>query len=133
MINFIKSTSVVIFVSALAGLSGYLLGFNFLGIFILFFVMQYILLSFIKEWIVSYYQEQTRQKQLDKLENLSTILECAYCQTPNIMTFVPDQNEKLNFVCEKCLKNNSVNLQFIVARTTEPLDLIAQDIEQVEK
>ena len=61
--------------------------------------------------------------ELDKLENLSTILDCAYCSTKNVMTFIPDQYEKIQFKCSGCNNNNSVVIQFMVARTTEPLEI----------
>ena len=61
--------------------------------------------------------------ELDKLENLSTILECAYCNTKNVLTFIPDQNEKIQFKCANCNNINSVLLQFTVARTTEPVEI----------
>jgi transcription elongation factor Elf1 len=73
--------------------------------------------------INNYFIEKTKQKQLEKLEPLSTILECAYCNSKNIMTFLPDENEKVEFDCASCKKKNSVNIQFVVARVTEPLNI----------
>jgi hypothetical protein len=37
------------------------------------------------------------------------------------MTFLPDQNERAEFVCTSCNKTNLVNIQFTVARITEPV------------
>ena len=119
--DFIKSTFIVLFISCLGALSFNLLGYSFLISFILFFVFQYIIFSFLGNIINNFFIQKTRQKELDVLEPLSTILECAYCNHKNIMIFLPDQNERLEFECSSCKKINSVNIQFVVARTTEPL------------
>lgn len=119
--EFIKSTSIVLFISCLGALSFHLIGYSFLISFLLFFVFQYIIFSFLGNIINNFFVQKTKQKELDILEPLSTILECAYCNTRNVMTFLPDQNERLEFECLNCKKNNSVNIQFIVARTTEPI------------
>jgi hypothetical protein len=37
------------------------------------------------------------------------------------MTFLPDQNERAEFVCTSCERKNVVNIQFLVAQTTEPI------------
>jgi hypothetical protein len=39
------------------------------------------------------------------------------------MTFIPDENERVEFMCENCEKKNYVNINFTVARVTEPLTL----------
>jgi len=108
-------------ISTLAGLVSLMSGNNFLYVFSFFFIIQYILYSVIVTLIVNFYREKTKQKELDKLENLSTILECAYCKTKNLLIFVPDQYEKSNFVCTSCEKENTVILNFLVARTTDEL------------
>ena len=61
--------------------------------------------------------------ELDKLEKLSTILNCAYCDHQNVFTFLPDEVPDLK--CEKCQNTNSVKLHFTVARTTSnaPTDI----------
>lgn len=121
--NLIKSTLIVSLISFLGGLSGYLLGLSFLSLFLLFFTIQYVLFFAISTIIKSYFIEKTKQKELDKLEKLSTILNCAYCNQPNLMTFIPDNNERIEFVCDSCKKANLVTLQFIVARITEPVNI----------
>jgi len=76
------------------------------------------------------------EKELDKLENLSTILECAYCSEKNILTFIPDQNEKLEFNCSSCNKLNSVILQFTVIKQNETIQissLLKDDEDNKEK
>jgi hypothetical protein len=119
--TFIKSTFIVTAISFLASLGVKTLGGNFWAAFVLFFTIQYILFSFIASIAKNYFVQKTRQKELDVLEPLSTILECAYCNTSNIMTFLPDQNERAEFVCTSCNKTNLVNIQFTVARITEPV------------
>jgi hypothetical protein len=119
--TFIKSTFIVTLISFLASLGVKTLGGNFWAAFVLFFTIQYILFSFIASIAKNYFVQKTRQKELDVLEPLSTILECAYCNTSNIMTFLPDQNERAEFICTSCNKTNLVNIQFTVARITEPV------------
>lgn len=118
---FLKSTSTVIVTSILISLSVCLLGGNYIAAFILSISIQYILFSFFGGLINNYFVQITRQKELEKLEQLSTILECAYCKKHNIMTFIPDENERVEFVCDSCEKRNLVNINFTVARITEPV------------
>jgi hypothetical protein len=55
------------------------------------------------------------------------------------MTFLPDQNERIEFECVSCKKTNIVNIQFVVARTTEPVSVTSAtnipliDVEKDEK
>lgn len=121
--KFFQSTFIVLCISTLGGLIGYILNFGFIPFFLLFFIIQYILFSLIVTILKSYFAEQTKQKELDKLENLSTILNCAYCNEPNLMTFKPEDNNRIEFVCEHCKKKNLVTMQFIVARITEPVNI----------
>lgn len=120
---FIKSTSIVVFISAIGALGVYSVGGSFWAFFSLLFAIQYILFSFLASIIKNYQIQKTRQLELQTLEPLSTILECAYCNTQNVMTFLPDQNERVEFVCSKCEKKNLVNIQFVVARITEPVNM----------
>jgi len=120
---FIRSTITVLITSALISLSIWMLNGNYIAGFVLAFSIQYILFGFIGSIINNYFNQITRQKELDKLEQLSTILECAYCKKHNVMTFIPDENERVEFICESCEKKNYVNINFTVARVTEPLTL----------
>ncbi|NBO98675.1 MAG: hypothetical protein EBU90_00840 [Proteobacteria bacterium] len=120
---FIRSTFTVLLTSTLISLAVWMLNGNYLASFILAFSIQYILFGFIGSIINNYFNQITRQKELDKLEQLSTILECAYCKKHNVMTFIPDENERVEFMCENCEKKNYVNINFTVARVTEPLAL----------
>lgn len=120
-LQFFKSTFVVTTVSSLIGLSFFLTGGSFWSAFLLSTGIQYIVFSGIVNTINNYLAFQARQKELDKLEPLSTILECAVCKTQNIITFIPDQNERFEFTCEneKCASKNVVSINFSVARVTE--------------
>lgn len=119
--NILKSTAIVLIISALAALGIHMFGGNFWAAFLLFFAIQYIVFSFLASVVKNYFFQKIREKELDVLEPLSTILECAYCSTTNVMTFLPDQNERAEFVCTSCQKKNLVNIQFVVARVTEPV------------
>lgn len=121
--DLVKSTAITILVSCIGGLGGYILNIGFIPTFLLFFVFQYILFFALSTLVVSYFKEKTKQKELDKLESLSTILNCAYCNQFNIMTFIPNDNSKLEFTCESCKKQNSVTMNFVVARLTEPINI----------
>lgn len=103
----------------MGGLLFKLMGFSFYISFFLFFIFQYVLFSVIANIVNNYYIQKTKQMELQELEKLSTLLECAYCTKLNIMTFLPDQNEKLEFTCNSCKNKNSVKMQFIVARVTD--------------
>ena len=92
--EFLKSTSTVCLLSGLIGLGFLLANKPFWPAFILASAVQYILFSLIAGTVNSYFIHQTRQKELDKLVPLSTILECAACKASNISTFIPDQNER---------------------------------------
>ncbi len=117
----IKSTAVVLFVSTLISLSVWMFKGNFIAAFLLAVAFQYVLFSFVGGIINNYLVQQTRQKELDKLEQLSSILECASCKKPNVITFIPDEKERVEFVCESCAKKNVVNIVFSVAGVTEPI------------
>lgn len=124
VLEFFKSTSTVCFLSGLIGLGFILLNKPFWPAFIIAASVQYILFSVIAGTIRNYLSHQTLQKELDKLEPLSTILECAACSAPNVNTFIPDQNERFEFVCSKCEAKNVVNINFVVAKVTEFTDPI---------
>lgn len=122
--EFLKSTSTVCFLSSLVGLGAVLADKLFWPAFILAAAAQYILFSVIAGTINNYFSYQIRQRELEKLLPLSTILECAACSSPNICTFIPDQNERFEFVCRNCESKNVVNINFVVAKVTEFTDPI---------
>lgn len=119
----LKSTVTVAVISTIIALAVANIGGSFLTSFALAFCFQYILFSFIANLINSYFKQRTLQKELDSLESLSTILQCAYCNHQNVMTFIPDDLESSSFTCSKCEKTNTVKIQFVVARQTEILQL----------
>jgi hypothetical protein len=122
-ITFIKSTGVVLFISTIVGLTFKLINGNFWTAFILTASFQYITFTFLANIINNYFNQKTRLKELDKLEQLSSLLECAYCKAPNVITFIPDQNERVEFNCDHCAGKNVVTINFTVARITEPVDI----------
>jgi hypothetical protein len=123
ILSLIKSTLIVFFISAFGSLGCYIIGINYIAAFIFLFVCQFILFSFLGNIITKYFEEKTKQKQLDILEPLSTILECAYCNKENIMTFFPNDKQRIEFECTSCNKKNLVNINFTVARITEPINV----------
>lgn len=122
LFEFFKSTVTVCFLSTLIGLGFVLLDKPFLPAFILSAATQYILFTVIAGTITNYFKYQAREKELDKLAPLSTILECAACKAHNITTFIPDQNERFEFICQGCESRNVVNIHFVVAKVTEFTD-----------
>jgi hypothetical protein len=121
--KFIKSTLIVLITSAIGGFAISLLGGSFIAGFLIFAISQYILFSFIGYIIQLYFFNKTKELELQKLENLSTILECATCKSPHVMTFIPDENQRIEFVCEKCEKRNLVTMNFLVAHINEPVKM----------
>jgi hypothetical protein len=119
--SFIKSTLIVLFISSVIGLTSKLAGNSFLVAFTLSVCLQYILFTFLAYVINSYFAQKTKLKELDKLEQLSSILLCAFCQKPNVITFIPDQNERIEFLCDHCSGKNVVTMNFTVARVTDPI------------
>ena len=130
--SFVKSTFIVLLISSLVSLAASLIGVNFIAAFILAFCLQYILFSFIANVINNYFAQKTKQKELDKLENLSTILQCAYCQEKNVMIFLPDQTERIEMSCNKCNKKSVVSIGFTVAQITDPVSVMPE-LPQPEK
>lgn len=123
--NFFKSAFIVLSVSGIVSLACFLYEKPPLPAFVLSVGLQYFVFSVIGGSIDNYFIQQTKQKELDKLENLSTILECASCKHPNICTFIPDQNERFEFKCDSCDSKNVVSINFSVARVTEFKDPIS--------
>lgn len=119
----LKSTATVITTSSCISLAVWMLNGNFMAAFILSASIQYILFSFLGSLVNNYFTQITRQKELDKLEQLSTILECSSCKKRNIITFIPDENERVEFFCDSCNKKNIVNINFTVAGVTDPIVL----------
>lgn len=112
----LKSLLAVACISTLCGSAGYLLDKSFFGIFIAVTAIQFII-GYIITTLTAYdFKKTAYLAELDKLEKLSTILNCAYCNEPNLVTFLPDTPPEL--VCEKCKQTSSVKLHFSVSRQT---------------
>lgn len=122
--DFFKSTTIVLTNSGLVGLSFTLLDKPFWPAFILATCTQYLAFGVLVSIVSQYLQSKVRLAELDSLEPLSTILQCASCTTPNVTTFVPDQQERVEFVCDKCEGKNVVSINFTVARVTEFIEPI---------
>jgi len=131
LITFIQSTAIVLIVSTLFGLAFKISNGNFWFPFILATCVQYILFTFLGKVVNDYFLFKTRIKELDKLEQLSSLLDCAYCNTPNVITFIPDRNERVEFICDKCAGKNVVNINFTVARITEPVDIAPPALPEI--
>lgn len=121
--SLITSTSILIGISILGGIAGFLAGHNFLIVFLSLFVVQFIIFTFIASIIKNFNLKRIAEKQIDKLQKLSTILECAYCKKQNLMIFDTEDAERIEFVCEHCKNKNLVNIQFIVSQISEPLEI----------
>jgi hypothetical protein len=115
-----KSTLTVTFISLLLGIGASIVGASFWAVFVLSVALQYVLFAFIGGIVNNYLTQKTKLKEIEKLEQLSSILECSYCKQKNVITFIPDENERLEFDCMACNKTNVVNIHFTVARITEP-------------
>jgi hypothetical protein len=118
-----KSFFILLSISILGGILGFLLNFSFIVTFLSLLIFQIILFSFIGSIIQGYNFKKIREKELDRLQGLSTLLSCAYCNKPNIMIFDPNETERIEFVCDHCQKKNLVNIQFFVSQISEPLEI----------
>lgn len=117
-------------ISSLFGLASYLFSYSFWAAFAITAAMQFIIGYMYSIYITSKYKREVLIAELDKLERLSTLLNCVYCNTQNIVTFLP--NEVPDFTCEKCSQLNSVKLQFTVARSTNTVPNIT-DFDKIIK
>jgi hypothetical protein len=117
-------------ISSLFGLASYLFNYSFWAAFAITAAMQFIIGYMYSTYVTSKYKREVLIAELDKLERLSTLLNCVYCNTQNIVTFLP--NEVPDFTCEKCGQSNSVKLQFTVARSTNTVPNIT-DFDKIIK
>ena len=114
--NLAKSLITVSFVSTLCGFAAQLCNKPFWSAFLLSYAIQIIVGYILATYTYSNYRKTIYLAELDKLEKLSTILNCAYCNEPAVVTFLPDQVPDLS--CDKCKNTSSVKLQFAVTRIT---------------
>jgi hypothetical protein len=126
MINFknsLKSFFILFSISILGGILGLILNYSFWVYFLSFLLFQIILFSFLGSIIKSYNIKKIKELELNKLEGLSTLLSCAYCQKQNVMIFNTNDTERIEFECDHCKKRNLVNIQFLVSQISEPLEI----------
>lgn len=117
-------------ISSLFGLASYLFNYSFWAVFAITAAMQFIIGYMYSTYVTSKYKKEVLIAELDKLERLSTLLNCVYCNIQNIVTFLP--NEVPDFACDKCGQLNSVKLQFTVARSTNTVPNIT-DFDKIIK
>jgi hypothetical protein len=127
----VKSLLIIATVSSLCGLAGHFFNRSFLGIFLITTVTQFALGYLISAYTSYDFKKSAYLAELDKLEKLSTILNCAYCSHPNLVTFLPDTAPEL--VCDKCKNTSSVKLHFSVSRMTTPPTPVASILSEPQK
>jgi len=127
----IKSITTVSFISTLCGVAAYLVNKSFWAAFCLGTAVQFIAGYVVSVITANDYKSAVVKAELDKLEKLSTIVNCAYCSTPNVVTFLPD--EVPSIVCDKCQNVSSVKLHFTVARTTTSVDTMTTTLKEPQK
>lgn len=116
---FLKSTLTVCILSILISTGLNIVGINFISAFLLSTAIQYILFVFVGGIVNNFLTHKTKQLELEKLEQLSTILQCSSCNKNNLITFIPDDNERVEFKCQSCTKINVVSINFTVAGITD--------------
>ena len=89
------------------------------------------LLQWITNYVVHVYIKEKNLKEmylaeLSKLEDLSTLLNCAYCNTQNVVTFLPES--VTDFKCTNCNNINHVKLNFTISRSTGS----APDMQEIQ-
>ena len=123
LILILKSILTSSVISTVCSLAAYVLwNKNIYASFTLCFILQFAVYSFINEFLIKSKILKIQELELSKIEQLSTVLSCPVCMSKNIVTFIPDDNSKFEFVCENvdCRARNSVYMNFTVAHITEP-------------
>lgn len=108
-----------------------LTGRSLFGAALLVTSLQVIVGYVVNVYIVEKFKKDTLLAEINKLESLSTILNCAYCDHPNVKSFIPDDDA--NFTCAECNNQNTVVVQFSVARTTTPINSILSEPQKTHK
>jgi len=120
----IKSLLIVTTISiGIAGVGYTMLGANFLGIFVISFIIQLAL-----GWFIKTYSESTERKLIiEQQSNLITQIDqeaneapCAYCGAVNLIPISPGTDN--DFDCLECGKTNSVYVNVTIAQKTVPID-----------
>lgn len=122
--NALKSILMTCFIASLCGLSGLIFGKSFLAIFCIAIVIQ-IMLGYALSTLTFYnYKKSVYLAELEKIEKLSTLLNCAYCNETCLVTFLPEVAPELK--CAKCNNTSSVKLHFTVARQTNIVTALSE-------
>lgn len=123
-INILKSTGILFSISFLISGGFFFSGVgHFFDVFLIITGFQFILFTFFGTLIKNHLNKNLRERELEKLESLSTILECAYCKKKNLVVFDPNDTERFEFKCEHCDGKNLVTLQFAVSQVFEPMEI----------
>jgi len=126
--SIIKSLATTSFVSCLCGVASLTAGKSFWATFCIATAVQFMLGYALATYTFYNYKKSIYLAELEKIENLSTILNCAYCNVPNLVTFLPEADIELK--CEKCKNTSSVKLHFTVARHTTNLPTALAEPQQ---
>lgn len=118
IVKIFKSIITVIAVSSLISTFFFFCGVSFVSVFCLTTALQFIMGYLVSAYLASKHNTEIYLNYLTKLEKLSTILDCAFCNTPNIVTFIPQ--ESADFECSSCKNPNTVKIMFSVSRATTP-------------
>jgi len=124
-----KSYLTVIFVSSLCGLAAHLWDKSFWAAFCLTTALQFIVGYVVSAITINGYRASVHLAELDKLEKLSTIINCAYCNASNVITFLPEEVPLVK--CDKCNNTSNVKLHFTISRQTSIAS--NNDIESILK
>lgn len=119
------SLLLTIFISSLAGLGGYLIIKNFLGVFIISFCIQFvgfIILNTILQRKDDIANTKIINEHLNTLAKYSVTLPCAYCTKTSQAPVILNQENKLN--CEYCNQVSGIKMQFFTTQITTPLQSI---------
>lgn len=114
----VKSLTTIIAVSSLVSVFFFMGGASFVSVFCIATALQFIMGYLVSAYLTSKHNTEVYLNYLSKLEKLSTILDCAFCNTPNIVTFLPQ--ESADFECTNCKNTNAVKIAFSVSRATTP-------------
>lgn len=127
--NFFKSFIYVWGIPVVIGSTFWACGYKFWPVTVLSLGVELLALYLVIVIYRAQLVEKTKQAELEKIGNLSSVLNCAVCNQPNLITFIPDQQERVEFNCEKCHKQNVVTMQFTVALMTTPMDKLSHPIK----
>jgi len=128
----LKSYFTITFVSSLFGLAAYLFDRSFWAAFCLCTALQFVTGYIMSVITVNDYKTKALQMELEKLEKLSAIINCAFCNTPTVITFLPEEVPAIK--CDKCQNISNVKLHFTVSRSTSGApDILPSALKEPQK